>query len=509
MKRFINKLYPFLFCAYPILALWNHNLRFVGFSSVFRGLLVSVFMAALLWLLFRLLIKDWQKAGLITTLSCLLFFSYGHMYFFMGERWAGMTHHRYILGAYLILFLLGGWLIVRKLKNPDRIEQFLTLVSAVLFISVVLQVGYQEYSVYRASNDSKNKDGVGVDIRILEDGGILPDVYWIILDAYGRSDVLMDYYEYDNSKFIQRLTDIGFYVATCSQTNYPDTILSLVSTMNMNYLQNVISDTGLLPQLSRSEVRKNFDLLGYQTIAFETYFADHYDLFEDIRLTRDRSVPILNFFKQPNEFETLLINTSMLKLFIDMPQLVPGFLVADVESSWNYKIYNQTNYSLDTLENMPELDRPIFVFAHLVVPHNPYIFNPDGSFHFTRNDDEAADKIGYRNNVAFIDNRFPVIIDSIIENSDVPPIIIIQGDHGPTSRDVTPKKRMPILNAYFLPDVTKADIYSHITPINTFRIIFNEYFGADYELLDDLSYSAWGVGRLSDEYIVSNTCISD
>ncbi len=513
MKKLKTKLYPFLLCLYPILALWNHNISFVRFSSVIRSLLVSVIATALVWSLFRLLLKDWQKVGLMTTLGVLLFFSYGHVYLFLGEQWAGLAHHRYLFGIYLGFFLLGGWLIVQKLNKMDNIERFLMITGAVMIGSVILQLGYQEYSVYRASNVSTSGDEIGIDKSGLEDGDVytdvLPDVYWIILDAYGRSDVLMDYYDYDNSEFIQALTDMGFYVATCSQTNYPDTVLSLVSTMNMDYLQNVISDTGLLPQLSRSEVKRNFDSLGYQTISFENYFGDHYDLFEDVRLTRHHSLTTSNFFKRANEFENLLMNTSMLKLFVDMPQLVPDFLTGEGEGSWHYEIYYQTQYSLDTLENMPELERPIFVFAHLVVPHTPYIFNPDGSFELTDNDDESAEKIGYRNNVAFIDNRLPIILESIIENSEVPPIIIIQGDHGPTSRDVRSEKRMPILNAYFLSDEAEADMYSYITPVNTFRVVFNYYFGGEYELLDDLSYFAWGKGGFLDEKIISNPCISE
>lgn len=517
MKRSRSKIYPFLAAIYPILTLWNQNILFVDFSSVFRSLIVSVIAAAFVWLSFRLLLKDWQKAGLMATLSILLFFSYGHVYLFVGEQWAGLAHHRYILGFYVGLLLLGCWLIVRKIKRGEGIEQFLTITGAAMIGFVILQLGYQEYSIYRASNQSKSGNEIGIDTSGLEDGAGLPDVdtsgypdvYWIILDAYGRSDVLMNYYDYDNSEFIQALTDMSFYVAPCSQTNYPDTVLSLVSTMNMDYLQNVISESGLLPQLSRSEVRKNFDSLGYQTITFENYFGDHYDLFEDIRLTRQRSGSTLNFFKRANEFEIMLMNTSMLKLFIDMPQLIPDFLAGDGDGSWYYEIYYQTLYSLDTLENMPELERPIFVFAHLVVPHTPYIFNPDGSFQLTENKDERAEKVGYRNNVAFVDKRLPVILRSIIENSEVPPIIIVQGDHGPTSRDVRPEKRMPILNAYFLSDEAKAGLYSSITPVNTFRLVFNYYFGAEYELLDDLSYYAWGKGGFLDEKIISNTCISD
>jgi hypothetical protein len=46
---------------------------------------------------------------------------------------------------------------------------------------------------------------------------------------------------------------------------------------------------------------------------------------------------------------------------------------------------------------------------------------------------------------------------------------------------------MKILNAYFLPGEGAAGLYPSITPVNTFRLIFDVYFGADLELLEDVS----------------------
>jgi hypothetical protein len=380
-----------------------------------------------------------------------------------------------------------------------------------MLVFVIFQAGQQSYLVFQTSNES-NTVQVGADNRLLGNSDVLRDVYWIILDAHGRSDVLLENYDYDNSGFIQKLTDLGFYIANCSQTNYPDTVLSLISTMNMDYLQNIVSDSGMLPQLSASEVRKNFDQLGYQTIAFENYFGDHYDLFEDILLDGESSTSFLNSIKRPTglgEFEVMLMNTTLFKLFIDMPQLVPAFLKWEGGDSWLYKVYSQTHYSLNTLENMPRLSKPTFVFAHLIVPHSPYIYAPDGSFQITINANEESVIAGYKNNISFINNRLPEIIASIIDNSDIPPIIIVSGDHGPPARKLKPEIRMPILNAYFLPDGNKSELYSQISPVNSFRVIFNQYFGADYELVDDISYFSFSVTGDVEEDIFDNTCIEN
>jgi hypothetical protein len=76
-------------------------------------------------------------------------------------------------------------------------------------------------------------------------------------------------------------------------------------------------------------------------------------------------------------------------------------------------------------------------------------------------------------------------VESIIKNSSIPPIIIIQGDHGPSHFDET--TRMGILNAYYFPEAQPA-LHPSITPVNSFRVLFNTYFGTEFNLLKDTSY---------------------
>lgn len=59
----------------------------------------------------------------------------------------------------------------------------------------------------------------------------LPDIYYIIVDGYGRSDLLKELFEYDNSTFLQFLSDRGFYVAEAAHSNYVQTSLSIASSL--------------------------------------------------------------------------------------------------------------------------------------------------------------------------------------------------------------------------------------------------------------------------------------
>jgi hypothetical protein len=52
------------------------------------------------------------------------------------------------------------------------------------------------------------------------------------------------------------------------------------------------------------------------------------------------------------------------------------------------------------------------------------------------------------------------------------------------------KERFSILNAYYLPNQNSIQIPEDITPVNTFPVIFNAYFGTHFETLQNHEYFA-------------------
>ena len=106
----------------------------------------------------------------------------------------------------------------------------------------------------------------------------LPDIYYIIVDGYGRADLLQELYDYDNAEFIGYLEDRGFYVAAQSHSNYVQTTLSIASSMNfeyVNYLSEVVGDENrsrepLAELIQGSQIRAVLEAQGYQIVAFET-----------------------------------------------------------------------------------------------------------------------------------------------------------------------------------------------------------------------------------------------
>jgi hypothetical protein len=101
----------------------------------------------------------------------------------------------------------------------------------------------------------------------------------------------------------------------------------------------------------------------------------------------------------------------------------------------------------------------------------------------------------YRDQVIYLNQRIQEVINLILNTSGSNSIIIIQGDHGPGSRlkwnsreETNLQERMSIINAYYFPDLDYTQLYPGISPVNTFRIILDQYFGTDLGLLEDRSY---------------------
>jgi len=83
----------------------------------------------------------------------------------------------------------------------------------------------------------------------------------------------------------------------------------------------------------------------------------------------------------------------------------------------------------------------------------------------------------------------------LLENYETPPIIILQADHGPGSmldwdslENSNIHERAGILNAYYVPEETKKMLYQNISPVNSFRVIFNSLFNNEFKILEDKTY---------------------
>jgi hypothetical protein len=409
--------------------------------------------------------------------------------------------------------MIGLW-VIKKIRDLGAATQILNLMSLVILIFPLYQI--VSYELITAIEIFGKKDKtISSDEFNASSDLVYPDIYYIILDSYARDDVLLDVYGYDNSEFLNQLRDIGFYIATCSQSNYSRTTHSLASTFNMNYL-DVLSGGDVRDFRSPStwirfsEVKKVLDSLEYTTVAFSTGFPPTELTDVDIYLQpgiddmdifgTNQSVVLLN------KFEALLLSTSGLAFadaltFFDIHILPKADMKSIADLSYEKQYYTNVLYAFNELDHISDLPTPKFVFSHIIAPHKPYIFTSDGKF----TSKQVQDGDAYITQLSYVNQRVIAIVTDIIEKSEVPPIIVIQADHGSPETDFTPL-RVNILNAYYLPNGGEQMLYSTITPVNTFRLILDYYFGSDYGRIEDASYFSTSVDDWRDFEFVPNQC---
>jgi hypothetical protein len=482
-------LHPFLFALYPVLALLAHNIEEVPASAAFRSLLISLAAAVLLLLISWLLLKNIRKSALVTTLTLILFFSYGRLYAAVDQfNSLGITlgRHRILIPLFLILFALLALWILRQKGDLRTVTRAANLVGVILIIFPLLSIGR-----FLVNSNSSTQPTLSPAFASPAQASSTPDIYYIILDGYSREDVLKRLFDYDNTPFIQSLHDLGFHVANCSQSNYAQTQLSLASSLNMDYLQTldeiyadpIVRSRAALPRFIRnSTVRQFLERQGYTTVAFETGWGWTDIQTADYYLSPDTHAKnYLGMMSGANDFEVMLIKTSGALLIADATIKLPELLTPDLDSP--RKVQRQRIlYILDTLPKIPRLPGPKFVFAHIVSPHSPYLFGADGG----PVERDIGGKQGYRDQVIHINKRILPILKQIIEESPTQPIIILQADHGWSEGEA--EGRMPILNAFYFPNGGEQVLYDSITPVNTFRLLFDYYFNAHYNKLEDISY---------------------
>ena len=137
---------------------------------------------------------------------------------------------------------MGLWAILKKFKQIETLDKYLAIVSITLLVLGLFNA--ITFEVQKIRSNRQNLENAMSQIH----GGFslqvetLPDIYYIILDAHARSDVLNQRFGYDNTAFITELENLGFFVARCSQSNYWQTEYSLTSALNMDYLQNFLME---------------------------------------------------------------------------------------------------------------------------------------------------------------------------------------------------------------------------------------------------------------------------
>src|SRR5574341_67802 len=380
-------LHPFLLGIYPALMMLASNVSQVIFTDTLRVFYASFLLIAVVFCASYLIVRNWQKAALITSLMLVLFFSYGHVLSILRNSYIGpilVGRTLVILPMYLLLLAIGAWRILTRLSDTAKVTQTFNAIGLLLLIYPLYMIS----SYYIRSEIIRSSQKADIPVELAQKfRGEVPNIYYIILDMHARSDVLQHIYGYDDSWFIKSLKEKGFYIAEESTSNYSSTLQSLSSSLNMEYI-NYLQDTygsdsnnrqplGLL--LAQNKVTSILKENGYKTGAFQT--GDFYTEFRDadvyIKPSADEIRQYQNFWAF-NSFESVFLQTTLARTLYDLGVVSSETAIEKtIETPYQLHRLNILN-TVDHLPDFANQKEPYFVFAHIVSPHPPYVFGSNG-----------------------------------------------------------------------------------------------------------------------------------
>ena len=477
-------LHPFLFAAHPILFLVVHN-NVDFWSNAAVPMMIAFAVIALELLVFGLVLRDFRKAAVLISIWTLVFF--WSMPIFVMIRETGILYLRSgMKHLFLLLFPLSAWFVWRTKLSLESLHFPLNAISSTLVLFVFVSGIMSSYETVGLETNSARlqaKIPLNPDTTVTD----LPDIYVIIADAFAGKQCLEEVYGYDDEPFYAFLEEQGFQVSRNSFSNYSCTFVSMNSVMNMDYHDKILPQQILRMRgvpLQRAIEAKIHDSIvdnflqekGYQRIII----TETVNEFEKFRPDAERT---FNFAKSP-EFLGILWKSTLL---------------ATINSSFTDRQASrrQTLAIFSSVKQIAFLSdvTPKYIYAHVICPHVPYVFNEDGSlpeaYGKTFLSSERRANL-YLQQHKFVQNQLKDIVSAVIENSQTDPVIIILSDHSPGdmrgSPEATNFQRDSVLNVYQnivavrLPGARHTPLPKEFHNVNLFRFTLNELFGTEYEM---------------------------
>jgi len=501
-----------MFAIFPVFFIYSQNIHLLPLQELIFPLLLLVGFAISFWAVSTFITKNSIKSGLFVSLFLVIFFSYGHIYNLLSGISVNefeLDRHRFILVPFFVAMILGIIFLIKTRRKLNNISKITNVISVTIVLIVVFNVGVSisQENYFDNTNDEKFL-GVGASKQpfleifsppnenkyVASNAPItksnMPDIYYIILDEYGSNYALKKFLDYDNLSFLSHLKEKGFFVVSPSYANYPTTVQSLGSSLNMDYINYLSEEAGI--------DSKNYHLLND--------ILSRNKVMEILQTNQYNVINMGAMWGPNNEFQNVNANLCEFKEFsrdslmrelqhITMLSYLQEKLVEEGRRDRVLCVFDE----LSTLNQT--FSSPKFVFAHIMLPHAPYIFGPNGE---NVNPGISLDgkpwdpKKAHIDQIKFANKKIRILVDTLLSQNNNS-IMIIQGDTGSAfsgdwdnpSEDLI-IERMSNLNAIYFPNGNYEAFSEYITPVNSFRIIFNEFFDANYVLLEDNMY--WSTG---------------
>jgi hypothetical protein len=484
-------IHAFLLAIYPVLFLLSVNLGEVRVTDVVEPLVYVTVGVAVGLAVLTFVLHDVRRAAIIVAAVAITILAYGQATR-IGARFGIRGTPLIVLWGLMPIVATIFALRARGLLAP--VTRLLNVAAVVLLaITLVKIVPYESKAI------TTRVGNAGPSI-VAQGAGTTRDIYYIILDRYGSNRSLSLLYNITDNDFYGWLRDHGFLVLENSHANYVKTSLSLAATLNLEFLDDVArqagkdsSDQGPIDaMLQDHEVGRFLKSKGYTYLHIGTYFQP-----TKTSTLADRNIHLGG----QTDFSAALLDDTLL------PSAYMAIGGAAGTPARERQVAN-ARFEWDALKAVRDEPGPKFVFAHLLMPHPPYVFAADGTVLSEADSAKLSNSEQYHQQLLFTNTNMKAFVERLLAlPEERRPIIILQADEGPYPRPyardtihydwstATPDEletKYGILNGMYLPGIDTSGIPDTISSVNTFRLVFDRYFGANLPMLPDRSFTSKG-----------------
>ena len=473
----------------PVLALVAPNVSELSPRGALWPAVLGIAAVLLIWSALAWLAPDRRAAALSITILAIVTLGWANV-----TRLALLLHISPALLYLIVVVICIGLLWASRIAIAAT--TFANVLLAAMVVAFLIQIAWSELRRDRILPPPLTTAAAAT--------GQHPDIYLLVLDGYGRSDVLRDLYGFGND-LATSLREMGFFVADQAHSNYSQTTQSIASSLNLDYLEPLLAGV----PLEKRNRRAVADLINhnrmFQTLSAAGYRIESYDSEYDlIRPTADLTH---GPWFQATHFAFSYYEGTAVPVLLGMLGLPPSQLSLHAHR-------RNVRWVIDRLDtDRNDATTPTLVFAHLLVPHPPFVFNADGSDRPTNLAGAIWDgdhwqlaaegrgesyTVGYVDAVRFLNNRLVALTRRLVNRSR-PTIVYIFGDHGPGSRlkwedpaATDMRERLGIVMAIRFPAGDYSMLHPRVTPVNASRAVLNDALGTTLPTLDDRSFfSTW------------------
>lgn len=474
--------------------LHNYNELF-GFIPVSQVLLYALIIYSVLTAAYLLMLRIKIPASKTTLILFIiaffiLFFAAVHSAYRSITFNSIISHYWVMLPLACLLLLLLARKIIRRNNIPNKIFTFLNLVMVCLF-AIELISSFTKDSEYRKDHNLIYPQKPLSEKYISPDmpDSSKPDIYFFVFDEYTNNKTLKKMWDYDNSQITDWLSANGFHIPSDTHSNYSFTVFSVSSTFNMDYIdKNLGGDGTVIPNLLKANQslsnNETFSILKKENYSIR-FIAPFNNTIEENGLEH-----FFDYIIDGQIPSQTLPGSVGVTLMSDLKSGGLPYFKDSMEFNEHLKQkYKSVRLTIDQIKKTTDSAsnrKPHFVYGHILVPHVPHLFDSNGKFLSHKESIITPLFNTYTAQVNYANSIIKEIVEHIEKHNKPNTIIIIEGDHGfRRFPDSLSKYYLPNFSAIYFPDKNYSRLYDTMSPVNTFRILFDQYFHQNFPILKD------------------------